>query len=289
MKYALFIASALGAVALFLMMPRGRSLLPRLGAILGAVTLAGLWVFLAPTLEEHWRGSWPMVYYYLFSAIGLAAAVRVITHTRPVYSALWFVMTVLATAGMFLLLSAEFMAFALVIIYGGAILVTYVFVIMLAAEASGGAASLAEREQAANESDLSPFYDRIAREPAAAVVVGFLILAMLLNIAFRDPSLPARLPNPAAAGPSDKSLVRNTLPARAADRLANQLPEADRTALADTDLSANQLTNVERVGLDLFRGHPLGLELAGVILLISLVGAVVIARQRVEEREPGRA
>jgi len=34
------------------------------------------------------------------------------------------------------------------------------------------------------------------------------------------------------------------------------------------------------VGLDLFRGHPLGLELAGVILLVSLIGAVVIARQR---------
>jgi NADH:ubiquinone oxidoreductase subunit 6 (subunit J) len=43
------------------------------------------------------------------------------------------------------------------------------------------------------------------------------------------------------------------------------------------------LDNVERVGFDLFRSHPLGLELAGVILLVALVGAVVIARQKIGE------
>jgi NADH-quinone oxidoreductase subunit J len=46
--------------------------------------------------------------------------------------------------------------------------------------------------------------------------------------------------------------------------------------VADTQ----KLDNVERVGMDLFESHPLGLELAGVILLVSLVGAVVIARKR---------
>jgi NADH:ubiquinone oxidoreductase subunit 6 (subunit J) len=45
------------------------------------------------------------------------------------------------------------------------------------------------------------------------------------------------------------------------------------------------VTNTERVGLDLFRSHMLGLELAGVILLVSLVGAVVIARQKVNLME----
>ena len=49
--------------------------------------------------------------------------------------------------------------------------------------------------------------------------------------------------------------------------------------------SSYQLDNVERVGLDLFRSHPLGLELAGIILLVSLIGAVVIARKRVESEK----
>jgi NADH-quinone oxidoreductase subunit J len=64
----------------------------------------------------------------------------------------------------------------MVIIYGGAILVTYVFVIMLAAQAGGQAAAEGQDPQT------SPLYDREAREPAAAVIVGFLLLAVLLSI-----------------------------------------------------------------------------------------------------------
>ena len=79
------------------------------------------------------------VYFWIFSAIALVGAVRVVTHPRPVYSALYFVLTVFATAGLFVLLWAEFMAAALVLIYAGAILVTYVFVIMLAAAVDAAA------------------------------------------------------------------------------------------------------------------------------------------------------
>src|SRR5450432_786146 len=77
-------------------------------------------------------------YFWIFSAIALFGAVRVITHSKPVYSALYFVLTVFASAGLFLLLWAEFMAAALILIYAGAILITYVFVIMLASEATPG-------------------------------------------------------------------------------------------------------------------------------------------------------
>src|SRR3954468_24233307 len=69
-------------------------------------------------------------YFWIFSAIALFGAIRVITHTKPVYSALYFVLTVFASAGLFLLVQAEFMAAALILIYAGAILITYVFVIM---------------------------------------------------------------------------------------------------------------------------------------------------------------
>ena len=93
-------------------------------------------------------------YFWIFSTIAIGGAIRVITHTRPVYSALYFVLTVFASAGLFLLLRAEFMAAALVMIYAGAILVTYVFVIMLAAEGSkpkGAAAKDAVAEHDAVE------------------------------------------------------------------------------------------------------------------------------------------
>jgi len=263
MDYALYIASAVGAVALFMMMPRGRTTLVRIGALLGAATLGALWLVLDRALpidagETGGTGlgvaGW--AYYYIFSALAIGAAARVITHTKPVYAALWFVMVVLASSGLFLVLQAEFMAFAMVIIYGGAILVTYVFVIMLASNTGDTPTD-----------EQGPTYDRLAREPAAAVVVGFLLLAMLLGVAFEPMQ-----PNSAARAASDIDII---------DAVLTNRPPARPTTL-NADGVEPTLTNGERVGLDLFQSHPLGLELAGVILLVSLVGAVVIARQRAD-------
>lgn len=272
MTYALYIASVVGAAALLLMMPRPGYNPRFLGGLLGAATLGGLWLYLSREMPyETGLARSAMACYYIFSAIAIGSAVRVITHTRPVYSALWFVMVVLASSGLFLTLNAEFMAFAMVIIYGGAILVTYVFVIMLAAQA--GDADAAD----------SPEYDRVAREPLMAVAVGFLLLAALLSVAFNPNAI---VPNPAARGLTDEQIISgdgailpNRLDAALAGKLAGSANGISTEELAPT----RQLHNVERVGLDLFRNHPLGLELAGVILLVSLVGAVVIARKRVDE------
>ncbi len=262
MEYALYTATVLGAGALLLMMPTAQSHggVRKLGALLGAVTLGGLWLGLGRFLPERLGLSIAAFgYQYVFSGLAIIAAVRVITHTKPVYSALWFVMVVLSSAGLFLTLEAEFMAIAMVIIYGGAILVTYMFVIMLAA-----AAGDSENPEA------SPNYDRVAREPFAAVVVGFLLLAVLLSVVFKPMQ-----PNAAAKAPSDAEVIATILPDRPAARLAAELGESPA-------LPTDRLDNIEQVGLDLFRGHPLGIELAGVILLVSLIGAVVIAKQRVE-------
>ena len=96
----LYIASTLGAVALFMMMPRHGYSPRKLGALLGAVTLGGLWLFLAQHYLEPAsdRGitAPAVVYHYIFSGLAIVAAVRVITHDKPVYAALWFVMIVLA-------------------------------------------------------------------------------------------------------------------------------------------------------------------------------------------------
>lgn len=265
MFYALYIASVVGAISLLLMMPRAGFNPRKIGAVLGAATLGGLWLFLARFLPEHLGIAKPaMIYYYVFSAIAIASAVRVITHAKPVFSALWFVLLVCATAGLFLLLSAEFMAFAMLIIYGGAILVTYVFVIMLASRSS-------------DVNDLEE-YDRVAAEPTAAIAAGFLLLAVLLTVMFR----PGPIENPAARGPTQDQILASVLTNRSEDRgAAAAAGDPGLQALVERDDRVGKLSNVEQVGLDLFRSHPLGLELAGVILLVSLVGAVVIARKRV--------
>src|SRR5688500_6314815 len=137
----IFVLALAGAAGLILLLPgKMESSFRKMGA---AVLLAVAVVFGA-LLAKTAAGM--NAYFWIFSAIAVVAAVRVITHPKPVYSALYFVMTVMASAGLFVLMWAEFMAAALVIIYAGAILVTYVFVIMLASQATpAGAASIGEQ------------------------------------------------------------------------------------------------------------------------------------------------
>ncbi len=273
MTYALYIASAIGAVALFMMMPRRSSTAPviAIGAILGGITLGSAWLYLSHRMSQSpGISDAAMAYYYIFSFIAIGSATRVITHTRPVFAALWFVMVVLASAGLFLVLDAEFMAAAMVIIYGGAILVTYVFVIMLASEAS-------DPEHA----NPTPEYERVAREPAAAVVVGFVLLAAILSVTFQ--TIPH---NDAIRDATDATIIARQLTNRPAQALVDQIEQDGSTVPDSMVRDARTLDNVERVGMDLFDGHPLGLELAGVILLVSLVGAVVIAKKHVDQPLP---
>ena len=62
----------------------------------------------------------------------IVAAVATVTFRNPVYCAIWFGMTLTGTAGLFLFAGAEFLAVATLVVYAGAILVTFLFVLMLA-------------------------------------------------------------------------------------------------------------------------------------------------------------
>jgi NADH-quinone oxidoreductase subunit J len=185
------------------------------------------------------------VYFWVFAAIAVVSALRVITHPRPVYSALYFVLTVMASAGLFILLWAEFMAAALVVIYAGAILVTYVFVIMLAQQSADTkpAAGLAE-------------YDDVSREPVVAAAIGFATMGVLLFVIF------------------DK-----------ADGINRPVQPPNDKVFANYDPAAKQLTpydgSTQQLGQYLFNDQLVNLELAGLILTISMVGAIVITRRRI--------
>jgi NADH-quinone oxidoreductase subunit J len=69
--------------------------------------------------------------FYLFSAIMLFAAFRVITARNPVHAALYLVLAFFQAAGIWLLLQAEFLAIALVLVYVGAVMVLFLFVVMM--------------------------------------------------------------------------------------------------------------------------------------------------------------
>jgi NADH-quinone oxidoreductase subunit J len=69
--------------------------------------------------------------FYLFAAIALAAAVSVVIQRRVFYSALSLIVCLCALAGTYMLLQAQFIAAVQVIVYAGAIMVVFLFVIML--------------------------------------------------------------------------------------------------------------------------------------------------------------
>src|SRR5438874_12503939 len=70
------------------------------------------------------------IFYYM-AAASIASALLAVTRRNPVHSMLWVLALFLHVAGIFLLLGAEFLAAVQIIVYAGAILIFYLFVVML--------------------------------------------------------------------------------------------------------------------------------------------------------------
>jgi NADH-quinone oxidoreductase subunit J len=70
-------------------------------------------------------------FFYLFSALAVASAVMVISSRNPVHSVLFLILCFFNSAGLFILLGAEFLAMILVVVYVGAVAVLFLFVVMM--------------------------------------------------------------------------------------------------------------------------------------------------------------
>src|SRR5262245_31390119 len=119
--WAIVLPVALGAIAVYLLLPRPRRYSPWLGmtAAASAVAAAGFLLF---------RNDRPMVetvVFYVFAIIAVVAGGLLVTQRNPVRAALSFALVVLSTCGLFLLQAAPFLMAATIIIYAGAIIVTF--------------------------------------------------------------------------------------------------------------------------------------------------------------------
>jgi NADH-quinone oxidoreductase subunit J len=263
----LFVLALVAAIGVILLLP-GR-MEPPLRKI-GAVVLWAAGLIFAALLAKAAGGMG--AYFWIFSAIAVVGAIRVITHPKPVYSALYFILVVMASAGLFVMMWAEFMAAALILIYAGAILITYVFVIMLAAEAQPEAEGRPMYAQLAE-------HDAISREPIAASAVGFALLGILLFVIFDHSTPLAKASRDGASGGAAVLAV------------ASAAPGAPVPADAATTQPAKKFIPVghtQRLGAFLFERQLVNLELAGLILTVAMVGAIVIARKRVVTAEAMR-
>jgi NADH-quinone oxidoreductase subunit J len=73
----------------------------------------------------------PLLVFYLFSAVAVAAGVMVISARNPVHSVLFLILAFFNGAGLFVLIGAEFLAMVLVVVYVGAVAVLFLFVVMM--------------------------------------------------------------------------------------------------------------------------------------------------------------
>jgi NADH-quinone oxidoreductase subunit J len=148
-----------GGAAIYMLLPQPRLYPMRRRAGLGLLALALAVVPLADNV-------FPLesILFWSFSALAIVAGVLLVTQHNPARAALAFALVVLSTCGLFLLLAAPFLMAATIIIYAGAIIVTFLFVIMLA-----------------QQSGLSDADDR-SREPMLATLTGFLLLGTILFV-----------------------------------------------------------------------------------------------------------
>jgi len=122
--------------------------------------------------------------FYAFSLVLVFAAVSVVTARNPVYSVLFLVLAFFSAAGIWMLLEAEFLAIILVVVYVGAVMVLFLFVVMML------------------DINLVPFKEGFIRYLPVAVLVAFIMAVELLMVMwsrgrFGVEMFPVPAPNPA--------------------------------------------------------------------------------------------
>ena len=245
-------ALLVGAIGLWLALPRRIRFGKTLGGVLGIISL-GLFASDWPLLS-NWTDQGV---FWLLAGVTILAAVATISAQSPVYSAIWFALSLLGTAGLFFLNGAQFLGVATVVVYAGAIVVTFLFVIMLA-----------QPEGHSTYDRLSwGWFAKSAAVFAAAAIVG--ILTMLLG------------------GLKDQAHAKQEALATAAAEVdpVSAVPAPPKSKTADQSPSSK--AHMASLGGVLFSQHLISVEVAGTLLLAALVGAVAIAihgKQRLETR-----
>jgi len=239
----LALGTALAAVGIWWLLPGSSHRRRTLGGVLALVGF-GCFGSQVPAVGDWFTKGM----FHAIAAATLVAAVATISFRKPVYCAIWFGMTLTGTAGLFLLAGAEFLAVATIVVYAGAILVTFLFVIMLS-EPEGHTAC----DRRSSEAMISAF--------TGAVLVG--ILTMMIGSAI-----------------TRANQLRTPLVEEGQRPLASDLlPEEEGNRPVSPTIS--------RLGAELFTRYLVAVEAAGALLFAALVGAAVIVTQgRAAMRRP---
>ena len=161
--------------------------------------------------------------FYAFGITAVAAGLMVTVSRNPVHSVLWLILAFLSSAGLFVLLGAEFVAMLLIIVYVGAVAVLFLFVVMML------------------DIDFAALKGEMARYMPLALLIG-VVLLMQLGLAY------------GAWVQADGALGLRGAPT--------------------PDLA--EVENTRALGLLIYDKYLLLFQLAGMILLVAMIGAILL-------------
>ena len=159
--------------------------------------------------------------FYLFAISTLAGGLFTVVSRNPVHSVLWLILAFLSSAGLFVLLGAEFVAMLLIIVYVGAVAVLFLFVVMML------------------DIDFAELKAEMAKYMPLALLIGIVILMQFVLAFGAWETAPGAEQNIAQAIPADRH-------------------------------------NTEALGMILYDQYFLLFQLAGLILLVAMIGAIVL-------------
>ena len=166
------------------------------------------------------------IFFGYFATMMTVISLLVVSRKNPVHSVLWMLVLFVHMAGLYLFLNAEFLAAVQIIVYAGAIMVLFLFVIMLL--------NLRKEEKEF----------RLQGQWPVSAVTGVLFLVVLISI-----------------------LAKITV-----------LPELGEYSIEAIQAEGSMMT----IGKVLYTKYLLPFEIASVLLLVAIVGAVVLAKKRIE-------
>ena len=175
----------------------------------------------------------PTIMFYVFSVLTVLSGVMVISSKNPVHSVFFLIFAFFNSAGLFVLLGAEYIAMTLVIVYVGAVAVLFLFVVMML------------------DINFAELRQGFLRYLPLGIIVALTVFGELIAV------FHSSIKSPAALAPA-----------------AQVIPAADK------------LSNTQAIGSVLYTDFLYPFQLAGLILLVAMIGAITLTlRQRTGVRK----
>src|SRR3989440_4734373 len=191
---------------------------------------------------------WESVFFWVFAISALVAGLLTVMARNAVHSALFLISTLVSVAALYVLLGAEFIAGAQILVYVGGVMVLFLFVIMLV-------------NVSAEERGREELFNRPAQTTAAVVFAALLVFGSFYAV------------NRSAGQFALSSTEENGLQLRARD-----------ASLRNAETRVSKISeDTQTGGGSLYRFGGLPFEIASVLLLVAIVGSVLMARTSKQE------